>query len=209
MHVEREREREIYFMSHISLWEHSSHFRLIGRGVPSVSVVSQLVYKFLCGRFHKRWWEECGSSTTSSVPQTSVHEEVLTFQCTGTPARHISPKAELSVSIPQAPLRMAPTYLSSGRHCRRGDLRMEWGPISSSSALSGIWAAALVKSTELRYECTCDTTSLNHCARLTDCIWSTTESSGWGRGWGVGRGGPWEAVPHLYAIAACLYPSAD
>jgi len=44
----REREREIYFKSHISLWEHSSHFRLIGRGVPSVSVVSQLVYNFLC-----------------------------------------------------------------------------------------------------------------------------------------------------------------
>jgi len=43
-----EREREIYFKSHISLWEHSSHFRLIGRGVPSVSVVSQLMYKFLC-----------------------------------------------------------------------------------------------------------------------------------------------------------------
>jgi len=40
--------REIYFKSHISLWEHSSHLRLIGRGVPSVSVVSQLVYKFLC-----------------------------------------------------------------------------------------------------------------------------------------------------------------
>jgi len=39
-----EREREIYFKSHISLWEHSSHFRLIGRGVPSVSVVSQLMY---------------------------------------------------------------------------------------------------------------------------------------------------------------------
>jgi len=38
--------REIYFMSHISWWEHSSHFRLIGRGVPR-SVVSQLVYKFL------------------------------------------------------------------------------------------------------------------------------------------------------------------
>jgi len=45
---ESEREREIYFKSHISLREHSSHFRLIGRGVPSVSVVSQLVYKFLC-----------------------------------------------------------------------------------------------------------------------------------------------------------------
>jgi len=44
----REREREIYFKSHVSLWEHSSHFRLIGRGVPSVSVVSQLMYKFLC-----------------------------------------------------------------------------------------------------------------------------------------------------------------
>jgi len=44
----REREREIYFKSHISLWEHSSHFRLIGRGVPSVPVVSQLVYKVLC-----------------------------------------------------------------------------------------------------------------------------------------------------------------
>jgi len=37
-----------YFKSHISLWEHSSHFRLIGRGVPSVSVVSQLMYEFLC-----------------------------------------------------------------------------------------------------------------------------------------------------------------
>jgi len=45
---ERERGREIYFKSHISWWEHSSHFRLIERGVPSVSVVSQLVYKFLC-----------------------------------------------------------------------------------------------------------------------------------------------------------------
>jgi len=33
-------EREIYFKSHFSLWEHSSHFRLIGRGVPSVLVVS-------------------------------------------------------------------------------------------------------------------------------------------------------------------------
>jgi len=42
-----QREREIYFKSHISWWEHSSHFRLIGRGVPSVSIVSQLVYKFL------------------------------------------------------------------------------------------------------------------------------------------------------------------
>jgi len=46
-HTEREREREIYFKSHIPSWEHSSHFRLIGRGVPSVSVVSQLVYNFL------------------------------------------------------------------------------------------------------------------------------------------------------------------
>jgi len=42
------RERNIYFKSHTSGWEHSSHFRLIGRGVPSASVVSQLVYKFLC-----------------------------------------------------------------------------------------------------------------------------------------------------------------
>jgi len=41
-------ERGIYVKSHISCWEHSSHCRLIGRGVPSVSVVSQLVYKFLC-----------------------------------------------------------------------------------------------------------------------------------------------------------------
>jgi len=41
-------EREIYFKSHISLWEHSSHVWLIGRGVPSVSAVSQLVCKFLC-----------------------------------------------------------------------------------------------------------------------------------------------------------------
>jgi len=42
-------EREIYFKSYISLWEHpSSHFRLIGRGVPSVSVFSQLMYKSLC-----------------------------------------------------------------------------------------------------------------------------------------------------------------
>jgi len=36
--------KKIYFKSHISLWEHSSHFRLIGRGVPSVSVVSQLMF---------------------------------------------------------------------------------------------------------------------------------------------------------------------
>jgi len=34
------REKDIYFKSHISLWEHSSHFKLIGRGLPSV-VVSQ------------------------------------------------------------------------------------------------------------------------------------------------------------------------
>jgi len=31
---DRQAEREIYFKSHISWWEHSSHFRLIGRGVP-------------------------------------------------------------------------------------------------------------------------------------------------------------------------------
>jgi len=45
----REREREIYFKSHISWWEHSTMSLkwLIGRGVPSVSVDSQLVYKFL------------------------------------------------------------------------------------------------------------------------------------------------------------------
>jgi len=47
------REREIYFKSHNSWWEHSRHFRLIGRGVPSVSVVSQLVYKFLNLAFPK------------------------------------------------------------------------------------------------------------------------------------------------------------
>jgi len=34
--------------THISWWEHSSHFRLIRRGVPSVSVVLQLVYNILC-----------------------------------------------------------------------------------------------------------------------------------------------------------------
>jgi len=38
--VTLEREREIYFKSHISLWEHSSHFRPIGRGVPSVCCFS-------------------------------------------------------------------------------------------------------------------------------------------------------------------------
>jgi len=43
-----QREREIYFKSRISSWEHSSHFRLIGRGFLSVSVVTQLVYNFLC-----------------------------------------------------------------------------------------------------------------------------------------------------------------
>jgi len=41
------RERDSLQVPH-SLWEHSSHFRLIGRGVPSMSVVSQLMYKFLC-----------------------------------------------------------------------------------------------------------------------------------------------------------------
>jgi len=46
-HLHHKRERERYFKSHMSWWEHSSHFRLIGRGVPSVSVVSQLVYNFL------------------------------------------------------------------------------------------------------------------------------------------------------------------
>jgi len=39
----RKRERERFTSeSHVPLWEHSSHFRLIGRDVPSVSVVSQL-----------------------------------------------------------------------------------------------------------------------------------------------------------------------
>jgi len=42
---DRERETENSSSTHISLWEHSSHFRLIGRGVPSVSAVSQLLYK--------------------------------------------------------------------------------------------------------------------------------------------------------------------
>jgi len=32
-----ERDRYLLLSTHISLWEHSSHFRLIGRGVPSVS----------------------------------------------------------------------------------------------------------------------------------------------------------------------------
>jgi len=41
--VRGEREKEINFKSHVSLWEHSSHFRLIGRGLPSVSVVSQII----------------------------------------------------------------------------------------------------------------------------------------------------------------------
>jgi len=36
-----EGEGEIYSKSHISWWEHSSHFRPAGRGVHSVSVVSQ------------------------------------------------------------------------------------------------------------------------------------------------------------------------
>jgi len=46
-HIQGERAR-FYFKSHISLWEHSSHSRLIGRDVPSVSVLSQLIYTFLC-----------------------------------------------------------------------------------------------------------------------------------------------------------------
>jgi len=41
-----ERERDLLQVPHFVV-EHSSHFRLIGRGVPSVSVVSQLVYNFL------------------------------------------------------------------------------------------------------------------------------------------------------------------
>jgi len=34
------------FKIHISLWEHSSHDRLIGRGVPGVSFCFSLVYNF-------------------------------------------------------------------------------------------------------------------------------------------------------------------
>jgi len=41
-----DRERDLLQVPHFFV-EHSSHFRLIGRGVPSVSVVSQLVYNFL------------------------------------------------------------------------------------------------------------------------------------------------------------------
>jgi len=44
-----EREREIYFKSHISWWEHSSRFRLIGRGMPSVSCFSAGVQISLFG----------------------------------------------------------------------------------------------------------------------------------------------------------------
>jgi len=35
----RERERDLLQRSHITLWEHSSHDRLIVRGVPGVSFV--------------------------------------------------------------------------------------------------------------------------------------------------------------------------
>jgi len=42
------KERNIYFKSNISLLVHSSHSSLIVRGVPGVSVVSQLVYNLLC-----------------------------------------------------------------------------------------------------------------------------------------------------------------
>jgi len=48
LHFNCGRERVFTSNTHNSLWEHSSHFRLIGRGVPSVSVVSQLLYNFLC-----------------------------------------------------------------------------------------------------------------------------------------------------------------
>jgi len=40
-------ERDLLQSTHTSSWEHSSHFRLIGRGVPSVSLVSQLVHQLL------------------------------------------------------------------------------------------------------------------------------------------------------------------
>jgi len=43
-----ERKRGLNQNTHISEWEHSSHFRLIGRGVPSVSFIPQLAYDSLC-----------------------------------------------------------------------------------------------------------------------------------------------------------------
>jgi len=39
--IAREHERDLLQSTHISLWEHSSHDRLIGRGVPGVSFVSR------------------------------------------------------------------------------------------------------------------------------------------------------------------------
>jgi len=36
-----ERKRDLLQSTHISLWEHSSHARLIGRGIPGVSLVSR------------------------------------------------------------------------------------------------------------------------------------------------------------------------
>jgi len=44
----KRKERDILQSTHISLWEHSSHCKLIGRGVSCVSGVSQLVYHFFC-----------------------------------------------------------------------------------------------------------------------------------------------------------------
>jgi len=41
--LKRVRERDLPHSTHISLWEHSSHLRLIGRGVPSVSCFSASV----------------------------------------------------------------------------------------------------------------------------------------------------------------------
>jgi len=63
---------EISFKSHISLWEHTSHFKLIGRGVPSVCVVSQLVYNFLCSERTcgcVAWWV----GSVSSLPMRGLN----------------------------------------------------------------------------------------------------------------------------------------
>jgi len=46
--LETERERDLLQRTPIFLWECSSPSMLIGRSVPTVSVVSQLVFVFLC-----------------------------------------------------------------------------------------------------------------------------------------------------------------
>jgi len=81
---ERERERELLQSAHISLWEHSSHNRLIGRGVPDVSFVSPWcsisLFGLLRGEAPRSPYERPGVEPRASVGLTLHAVSVVALQ---------------------------------------------------------------------------------------------------------------------------------